>query len=174
MMKKTAIPILVLAVFFLICLQSGCKHHQEEAQGRLTSQSGCKIFIAQSVAAIWPPDEEECLHYRFAANVLHLEQQNAAFNCCPGKITAVIAVNDRVITVREKEQEAGCGCTCLYDLELEIVNLEPGAYRIVIDEPYLGGQPPLDCAIALEEGSRGDCCLDRSGIPWQAAGKAGK
>lgn len=174
-MKKTAIHVLVLAMFFSIALQIGCKRQQEDAaQGRLTSQSGCKIFIMQSAPNIWPPDEDECLHYRYSGNILYLAQQNAAFNCCPGKIMAAIAVNDRFITIKETEQKAGCKCTCLYDLELEIINLEPGTYRIAIDEPYLGNQPQLDYVCTLEEGSAGDYCLDRSGSPWQAAGKARK
>jgi len=117
-------------IFFCLVFVGSCMRHDHEPQGRLTHQSGCKVFIMNSGwGAIWPMDEDECLHYRFSENTLYLSQQNAAFNCCPGKIAATITVKDNVISIRETEQESGCKCLCLYDLEFEVVHLEPGTYR---------------------------------------------
>ena len=166
MMKKMAMSGLILSMLFSIVLQGGCRQQAGTPEGELTGQSECKVFLA----GIVPQDEPECMHYRYADNTLHLSQRNGAFNCCPGKISAAIAVNDHTITIKETEQEAGCHCLCLYDLELEIHNLPPGAYRIIVDEPYLNNEPALDFVCDLEQQSEGDFCLNRDSYPWAIAG----
>jgi hypothetical protein len=170
-MKKTIARACLFSVLLFVALQGGCRRQQSETPaGRLTGRSDCKVFIAGPAPAIIPPDEDECIHYRYSGNTLVLAQRNAAFNCCPGEITAAITVNGHVITIRETEQEAGCSCLCLYDLEMEISGLAPGVYRIQVEEPYLGGQAPLDIIVDLEQEGEGEHCLDRDGYPWETAG----
>lgn len=172
-MKKMAINSCFFLVLSVIFLQTGCKQ-QEEAEipeGKLTKQSDCKQFASVLKSNFAPANEQECILYYYTGNTLYITHQNTAFNCCPGKIMASITVNDHVITIKEREQEAGCHCMCLYDLELEVSNLAQGTYRIIVDVPYLGGQPAMDFSCDLEEKSNGEYCADRNGYPWKVAGE---
>ena len=69
-------------------------------------------------------------------DTLLLRHVNAAFNCCPGEITAEISISNDTITIVERESQPGCHCLCLYDLEYRFENIEAGTYTIIFIEPY--------------------------------------
>jgi hypothetical protein len=112
--------------------------------------------------------EPDCLEYTCDGDsVLHLRHHNAAFNCCPGDLTAEVTVEGTNITITEHESQAECDCDCLYDLDYTITGLQAGQYTITVNEPYVpAGDPLLQCAISLLPDHEGKCCLDRPYYPW--------
>ena len=100
-------------------------------------------------------------------SILASTHVNAAFNCCPGDITADIRIQNDTITIVEHESQSMCDCSCLYTLRFEIRNLEPGAYTIRFVEPYaVPGDEPLHFAADLAALPQGIVCAYRRHYPW--------
>jgi hypothetical protein len=95
---------------------------------------------------------------------------NAAFNCCPGEISADTQIRGDTITIVERESARGCHCTCLYDLEYRIPEMPRRTYTIKIKEPYIDeGDEPIEFTIDLKY-SAGSFSAGRDHYPWQASG----
>lgn len=139
--------------------------------GTLVSYTGCKQFPPAALASGTIQDQD-CLVYRYdGQGVLELDHINAGFNCCPGSITAVITIEDNVITITESEEGAYCDCNCLFDVGYEITELDPGEYTIHVIEPYVGPEhDPLECTIDLTTSTEGSCCVTRTHYPWGLEG----
>lgn len=140
----------------------------ETPAGRLTSATDCKTFNDPAVESILS-SSESCVEYNYdAANkTLFLKHVNAGFNCCPGTLSANITLVENIITIAESEQEAACHCNCLFDLTFEITDLKPGAYRIVMVEPYLhDDDPALSFLLDLTTEPNGNVCVPRVHYPW--------
>jgi len=142
----------------LTCLSYGACPPGPE--GSLTSQSGCKKGFGGGGSSTG----EECMEYTFASGVLTLRHVNAGLNCC-AKAAAKIAVEDAEISIEESETyEVGpCRCECLFDIDLEVRNLEPGPYVIRVSGPIGKG---LEFPVDLEKEPSGSYCEERTGYPW--------
>ncbi|MFA4948661.1 MAG: hypothetical protein WC674_09170, partial [Candidatus Krumholzibacteriia bacterium] len=174
-----AVTALSLAALALFAAAPGCdretavepEHHQKPA-GALVSRSDCKgstELAASGTAAI-----RDCIEYELAGgDTLLLRHINAAFNCCPGDITADISFRNDTITIVERESESGCRCLCLYDLDYRFENIAPGIYTILIVEPYVtDADEPLRSTIDLSVSPSGSFCVDRASYPWSTGGGA--
>jgi hypothetical protein len=157
----------------LICLVIGghaCKNNsgaQADVAGALLEVEGCKQWNNAVEPGTEQPKNQDCLEYRYIGQKLELKHINAAFNCCPGAVTADFNVCDKVVTITEMEETQGCFCVCLFDLEMEVDHLEPGEYTIRINEPYIeNGDEPLEFTVQLSEGISGSYCLERNHYPW--------
>jgi hypothetical protein len=105
--------------------------------------------------------------YSGAESILRLTHVNAAFNCCPGDITADIRIENDTITIVEHESQSMCDCSCLYTLQFEIRNLQPGAYAIRFVEPYVPpGDELLQFSADLAVLPQGIACAYRPHYPW--------
>lgn len=165
----------VCLVLSLALLAAGCGEENTETTkpappgpaGTLVSHAGCKQFASEGLATATPQDQD-CLFYRYdGADVLQIDHINAGFNCCPGEITAVITIEDDVITIAESEEGGYCDCNCLFDIAYEITGLDPGTYTIRFVEPYVAPEDdPLECVIDLAATSEGSCCVERTRYPW--------
>jgi hypothetical protein len=115
-----------------------------------------------------PSPDEDCVQYEYdGTGVLTLKHVNAGFNCCPGKITADIDIENNVITIVEHESESACRCLCLFDVDYKIENLQPGEYEIKFAELYLdSGDDPLEFTCDLSQAPSGTYCVKRSHYPW--------
>jgi hypothetical protein len=138
--------------------------------GYLVDYSACKSF--QKNGDSTPPDSD-CVEYEYdGAGVLLLKHVNTAFNCCPDTLEAQISIMDNLITIDESEAFDslwGCPCLCLYDLDMEIVNLPPGIYTVVVNQLYLGGGGEThEFTITLSSlPSSGSHCISRDDYPWK-------
>ncbi|MDA3844560.1 MAG: hypothetical protein PF588_09360 [Candidatus Kapabacteria bacterium] len=98
---------------------------------------------------------------------LEIRHINAGFNCCPDEITADISIEDGVISISEKEAVAGCKCNCLYDIDIDVTDIEKGKYTVKVIEPYLNDVDlEFNFEIDLNENPDGEFVLERSSYPW--------
>jgi hypothetical protein len=137
--------------------------------GTLIHYTGCKgLTKRSSIDSI--SSDQDCIEYYYdGEGVLELRHINAGFNCCPDDLLADITIVDNVITIEEKESLSNpCHCLCLFDLELQIINLEPGKYIISVIEPYIEpGDELLEFSIGLSiSPSSGTYCVQRDHYPW--------
>lgn len=169
-MKRMVVLFFVIGVACLAYIGIGCRDTSgfaETPTGMLLEYQGCKQGESGGKLALAALQSEDCIQYNFDGRILLLKHINAGFNCCPGTITADITVNDRVISIIEREREAGCLCLCLFDLDMEIDDLESGEYTIRVVEPYIeDGDESLEFTVELSAGTSGCYCLDRNYYPW--------
>jgi hypothetical protein len=168
---KTVILLLFLSMMLVSCDSDGDKTPQDGPVAKLLSYSECKsgeVFLS-----IETDDEitnsDDCIKYEWdGSGQLKLKHINAAFNCCPGKLSADIKIETGQITIFEKEESAGCHCNCLYDLEYIITGLDAGDYKIQVVEPYKpDGDAVLEFTLNLShDQAESYFCTDRSGYPW--------
>jgi hypothetical protein len=139
--------------------------------GIVTGYSGCKTYDGTALAGLLRPDMS-CVNYSYdGSGVLTLNHENAGFNCCPSQLLADFAFDDNTITITEREvlDQGGCLCLCLFDLDMQILNLPPGQYHVVVVEPYLSGNDqPIDFMIDLSSATSGAHCVERTQYPWGA------
>jgi hypothetical protein len=166
-----------LGIFSLlfILVAPGC--HDDESLGppsgqqspwTLISHTDCKAQ-ANALAGAAVPSDMDCVVYHYSAerNTLGIKHINAAFNCCPGDITADVTVADGAITIAEHEAQSMCDCSCLYDLEYEIRNVEPRRCMLRIIEPYVDADDErLELPIDLTSTPDGFVCRYRDHYPW--------
>jgi hypothetical protein len=131
--------------------------------GSLVSYGECNQALTAPA-----PNDQDCLKYAYSIDgVLWLEHLNAAFNCCPGEITADIDVNNSIITIDEHQAQANCRCDCLYDIDYEIKNLPLGIYTIIVNELYTDeDDEPLEFTVNVAASPTGLYCVPRDHYPW--------
>jgi hypothetical protein len=133
--------------------------------GTLISSRGCKTFEEDADV----PPSRTCIEYGYdGAGLLSIAHVNAGFNCCPGVIFAIFAVEGDRITIVEGQTENVCDCECLFDLDMRIEGIEPGTYTIEVVEIYpeiiLGER--LVLTVDLADAGSGDYCVERTHYPW--------
>ena len=139
----------------------------DKPAGKLIAASDCKstaTLVSNGVLS----SGESAVEYAYDATkrTLTLKHINAAFNCCPGVLSATVSVEENLITIVEKESETSCNCNCLYDLDIEITNIARKSWRILFIEPYLAPPDlPLSFAIDLSTSSSGRHAVPRTGYP---------
>ncbi|MEW6368010.1 MAG: hypothetical protein AB1714_25570 [Acidobacteriota bacterium] len=167
-MVRMSRAVVVLAIFAAIHALSGCGDQRESigVMGAMVNHTDCKTLsqLPRAAAA-----SQDCLVWQYnGQDSLQINHVNAGFNCCPGELTADITVENKVITIREKEREAGCSCLCLFDLTYKFENLEPGPYRIQVVEPYVQASDlELDFTVDLSTQPSGQHCVTRTYYPWE-------
>ncbi len=137
-------------------------------RGELIRFSDCGGFEDRGTTT--STSSQDCIEYEYDhdQNILNLTHINAAFNCCPGEITADITLQGNNITITEDESEAACGCDCLFDIEYQITDLPTGVYHIRIIELLIGedGGEILEFDVNLSSIPAGEYCIERSSYPW--------
>ncbi len=139
---------------------------ETEPSGNLTGMSSCKVLYRTPVSddSLWYRD---CIEYHYdGEGTLTLRHINAGFNCCP-EIAAAISIESGVITIEDIELSGDCDCLCLFDLDYEIVNIEPGQYFLMVIEPYVNElDDPLEFDVDLSSATDGVFCVYRYHYPW--------
>jgi hypothetical protein len=142
-----------------------------QLSGSTVTADGCKTFVA-SVAADGSHSDQDCVEFSYdGSDVLHIKRINAAFNCCPDSFYIEADLDNRVITLTEKEDltSGGCFCLCLYDLEYSVSGIAPDDYTIRVIEPYrpkTQGDPLLQFTVDLDDTPAGTFCVERHDYPW--------
>ncbi len=160
------------STYGIACVKRDCyPWHSTDSSGRIVNHTGCKNFNATKhlPSAEDYSSNDDCVIYQYGADyVLVLNHINAGFNCCPTALTADFEFANDTITIIENEVlDNPCHCLCLYDLTLEITDIAPGAYTIIIKEIYTKrDDAPLQFKVNLIEQPRGTCCVKRAHYPW--------
>jgi hypothetical protein len=160
------IVLLSLGLFVAGCDKES--NNPSSLSGKVVFASECKNNLKAASMALNIPDSLSCVDYTFdeANKNLSLRHCNAGFNCCPGKISCSVTLQNDTILIRESESTSMCDCNCLFDLDIEITGVEVNAYQVRIMEPYAGDQEQLLIGIDLEKNKEGSFCVTRKQYPW--------
>lgn len=160
------ISILILLSFILLIR---CEEEKVDKPvfGNLVSNTICKNLYFYSEKSTTDRNIS-CIRYLYvlSTRTLRITHENAGFNCCPGNLSAKVTVEGNTITIAEEEEIAGCNCLCLYDLEIELYNVNPELYLIKIEELYINDHEPLLGSIDLGDSTTGSFCVTREFYPW--------
>jgi len=164
-MKK--VPSFLSTVLFTALVLQGCNKAEQQIEGQLVSHSDCKSSKTLAIYAE-TPDTLSCMNYTYdgPGKILSLEHINAGFNCCPNEITCSFSENGDTIIISEREESSLCNCNCLFDLKIELVNIEAKSYIIKVIEPYCGKQEKLVFTFDPEISPAGSACAKRKVYPW--------
>ena len=145
----------------VITLLSACNNDIKTDDGKLISNTLCKNEKTGT--------DETCVEYSYNTDskTLKLKHINTAFNCCPKALYVDVIKNENTITIEESERTQECNCTCLYDMEIEVYNVENKSYTIKFKEPYVADEFELNFQINLVQTPSGTYCLHRDIYPWQ-------
>lgn len=158
---KKLISLLGLAVVFTACQ----KEMPGDPYATMDHHTGCKETSLKGGEGQGSSDD--CIEYFWDSNLLTIKHKNAAFNCCPGRLTVSAGLKGDTLLLREHEEEALCDCDCLYDLEYTVYHIPSTVKVISIEEPYLRGEGiPLVFTVNLKRHPEGEFCLVRSKYPW--------
>ncbi len=139
-----------------------------DPSGSVVGHTGCKDFDGRLGPSSAPPDQD-CMEWIYdGVSVLQITHVNEGLNCCPVIVADIWVVGD-TITIEEIDSldNGGCYCLCLFDVDYEIVNLEPGEYRVKVIEPYVPvDQEPLEFTVDLRDMPVGSYCVYRDFYPW--------
>jgi|GEM_PF-987337 len=137
--------------------------------GLVIDHTGCLSFDGAATSSSTPPNQS-CISYEYdGSGVLAITHANAGFNCCPDQLLVDVSLEGSTITITESEtlDQGGCDCLCLFDFEFWVVNLPPGEYRLVFEEPYVNqSMAPLDFTLDLTGPTSGTHCVERTNYPW--------
>lgn len=139
-----------------------------EKAGRLINRTDCKDFGGVIQSVVNKTYEALTFNYYPSYKIIQVSHINAAFNCCPDKITSSYKFSNDTIRIYEKEAKAGCHCECLYDLNYELRNFSPGIYHIEIYGPLTDGKanPPLAFDVDIANHKDSVFTLYRGIYPW--------
>lgn len=114
------------------------------------------------------PASQSCIEFVFDRDIrkLTLKHLNAGFNCCPESLWCTVAYRNDTIVIQEFEKNLGCKCNCLYDLDIDVLGIEPGNFVVQFIEPYTGNQEKLSFELDLRNNTEGSFCVSRGNYPW--------
>ena len=157
---KIKVLFVILVFVFFSCEKLGIG----KSHGKLISHSSCKNETAKDEST-----SESCAEYSYdsGSKILTIAHINTSFNCCPDKLYSDIKVENDTIFIEESEKESGCSCMCLFDINVEIYDIEAKSYFIKFIEPYAGNQEKLIFEIDLSVVTSGSYCVERENYPWR-------
>lgn len=176
-MKKT-IGVFAAGVFSIfLLLVAGCKDDTSKGTGPIDpgptgsviSHTGCKDFFTDP-AYFDISEDKSCIDYEYdGQGKLTLKHVNAGFNCCPDMLDADVSLVGDTLVIEESESLAsgGCDCLCLFDLDIEVKNLDPGRYFIKVVEVYVDEDDEklfFEADLSLQ--TAGSYCVNRDHYPW--------
>ena len=163
----------ILIAFLLLLTLCSCKPESENPKelnlsaNFLTNNPECNHLKSAEIIRS-TPNSQSCIEYYFdqSTKILLIKHLNAGFNCCPEKLWCTVAYRNDSIIIQEFEKHMGCKCNCLYDLDLEVLGVEPGNYQLRMIEPYAGNQDKIRFELDLLTQKRGTFCVTRKQYPW--------
>lgn len=157
---------LLLSVLVVLLSEVSCENERSLA-GSVVSRSDCKSSKSFSKGAE-TEDTLSCINYTYDSysKKLALDHINAAFNCCPGKVTCKASISGDTVIIKELESAPMCDCDCLFDLKMSFEGLDKQTYFIKIIEPYAGDQEELFFAVDFRHVPEGSFCVTRKQYPW--------
>lgn len=160
---KNRTLILVFAIFFNSCEKD---QKQINLKSNINIIAGCNYYSTTSIHNIPPTVSSVSYEYNESTRKLKLTHYNAGFNCCPGVLSCESLLEGNTIKILEKEEGDGCHCLCLYDIEIEVNNIDETEYKIEINEPYSDSNDALNAIINLKSNPTGEFHVTRNYYPW--------
>jgi len=106
------------------------------------------------------------IEYRYENNTLWLTHYNVVFNCDDSGIDATASIDGNQITVTETQDlgsDGGAKCLCLYDITIELNDIEAQNYTIVYDD---GLSDDINFSIYASYENEGIRSFARSDYPY--------
>ena len=159
MKAKTYLSFVALV---LVVLVSNCKDEGPVIQEVVCKNDKSTELVSNMV------DSLSCIDYVYNTNnkTLNIKHINTSFNCCVDGLYFQTTISVDTITIEEFEQNGQCNCMCLYDMDIEINNLQEQKYLIKIIEPNIGQQDIIVFEIDLAQETEGSYCVARMSYPW--------
>lgn len=159
-MKIKGKQLLILLIVFVAACD---KNSINNSEGSLLTHTLCK-----NEKDLEFDTGESCVEYNYNTDekILNIKHINTTFNCCPEKLYCNISFSGDTIIIEEFERKQECNCLCLYDMEMEVYEVERRTYFLKFIEPYLGDQEELFFEIDLSFNTSGLYCVDRVNYPW--------
>lgn len=158
---------LYLIIIFIGIISFSCREENQVKRLKATLSSNliCKSNL-KSAGAIFDTISLVEYQYNESTKTLTFTHINAGFNCCPDKLSCKVNLQNDNLSIEEFEKEAACDCNCLFDLSVEITNIEKKSYHIQFIEPYAKGLAPLYFDINLNNNQTGSYSVIRKQYPW--------
>ena len=158
---------LVTGALFL-CQCEKEKSADKTLSGKLLSYSECKDFTKSTTGSETLADTLSCVryHYDIETRKLTLKHINTGFNCCPEELYCSFSSNNDTLFISESEKSASCDCNCLFDMNIEIADIDAGKYQVKFIEPYAENLDRLVFEIDLINQPEGSYCVTRKWYPW--------
>jgi len=158
--------ILFLATAIVLSMFTSCENKEENVQeSSFNYYEGCK-YSKSGVSIDSITSKQTCIQYFMDGNTLIFKHINAGFNCTPDNVFAEIRISNNLIIIEESQElTTPSDCKCLFDIEMQITNVEKDAYTIKIFEPYQLNQM-IEFNIDLSANTTGTYCVDRTDYPW--------
>jgi hypothetical protein len=163
----------IISMLFLIGVLFSCTFEPENPAEmdltiRLLGNPQC-IYLKSPKVTTEIPESQSCIEFAFDrdSRKLMIKHIHAAFNCCPESLWCTVTYRNDTIIIQEFEKNMGCKCNCLYDLDLELLGIDQGKYKLILIEPYLGTQQSLVGTIDLWNQYQGSFCVSRNIYPWK-------
>lgn len=145
-----SLGVILCLTVLLSSVHCGIELGNHEHPGNIvTGNSGCKDNALGAAAISGGQTYIESVHYSYEGTTLFLKHINTSFNCCPEHITATTTVTTGMITIEEREDSSNCDCICLYDLNMQIDNVEAGQYGVRISKPQIPAFPAIEFTMDL-------------------------
>ena len=104
--------------------------------------------------------------YNQTSKELTFMHVNTGFNCCPQGFYCNLSLKNDTIIIEEFENSSLCDCNCLYDLNIEMKEVEAKKYQIKFIEPYCSDQEKIEFGVDLAVQTEGVFCVARNRYPW--------
>jgi hypothetical protein len=160
---KTHIKHLILVIFTAFIFSCNNNESKEDSIKYKCKSENRDSFIIDRA------DTLSCVNFTYSASTdkLVLEHINTAFNCCPGTIGWTVRVSQDSILIEERASSNDCLCECLYDLTIEIMEVEVKSYVVKFDEPNKKEwEEEIIFKIELAQKTEGSFCAKRPEYPW--------
>jgi hypothetical protein len=130
--------------------------------GELVDSTGCKTHLKQGDIT----NTQDCIVYDYdGTGLLTLKHVNAGFNCCAFAAVDIEIGEDSIIIMESETYDpVPCACLCLFDVDMEIRNLPPGEYLILVKGVV--APSPIEFVADLTHQTSGRYCVERDGYPW--------
>ncbi len=167
-MKKKHFFIFITLLFYFV-LNSCEIREQGNVSATVSNQTACKYKKTQPTESIGISDTLSCVEWKYSASTqkLKLTHKNTVFNCCPGDLYCVVNLLNDTLYLQEHESASSCDCICLFDLNIDIDEIDQKKYEIrFVNETYCSGYPALNFEIDLTQKPEGSHCVTRKGYPY--------
>lgn len=158
---------LYLILFLIGIITFSCQKENQvkHLKASLSSNLICKSNL-KSADAISDTISRVEYQYEESTKKLTFTHINTGFNCCPDKLSCEVNLQNDTLKIEEFEKEAACDCNCLFDLSIEIKDIEKKSYHVQFIESYAQGLAPLYFDINLNNHNTGNYSVVRKQYPW--------
>jgi hypothetical protein len=80
--------------------------------------------------------QSDSVYVQMVGDTVKILNVGASENCCISVITSTVISNDSIIIVEHDTSTSYCHCTCTFDFSVNLTNLAPGKYLVLVYRKY--------------------------------------